>query len=320
LTDELVEPLPGVAPAAARRPLTGYLLYLVAALLFSINGTVAKSLLLAGFQASALSQLRATVAFLILVALVAVTRRSALRLRRSELPLLLVYGVFGIALTQFLYFAAIERLPIGITLLIEFTAPLVIAVWFRVAWKHETKPVVWVALATAVLGLGIVAEVWEGLTLDPVGVAFAIGAMLALVVYYLSADVQVRRPGARDPVSLTMWGMGAAALFWAIVQPWWTFPFAALGGSQPMFADSGPVVPVAGLATWMIVLGTVFPFSLVVVSMQHLRASQASVVGMTEPIFATAIAWLALGEALDPVQLVGAAIVLGSVLAAERNR
>jgi drug/metabolite transporter (DMT)-like permease len=320
LTDELVEPLPGVAPAATRRPLTGYLLYLVAALLFSINGTVAKSLLLAGFQASALSQLRATVAFLILLAFVALTRRPALRLRRSELPLLLVYGVFGIALTQFLYFAAIERLPIGITLLIEFTAPLVIAIWFRLAWKHETRPVVWVALATAVLGLAIVAEVWEGLTLDPVGVAFAIGAMLALVVYYLSADVQVRRPGARDPVSLTMWGMGVAALFWAIVQPWWTFPFAALGGSQPMFADSGPVIPVAGLATWMIVLGTVFPFSLVVVSMQHLRASQASVVGMTEPIFATAIAWLALGEALDPVQLVGAAIVLGSVLVAERNR
>jgi drug/metabolite transporter (DMT)-like permease len=70
----------------------------------------------------------------------------------------------------------------------------------------------------------------------------------------------------------------------------------------------------------MIVLGTVMPFSLVVVSMQHLRASQASAVGMTEPIFATAIAWLALGESLDPVQLLGAAVVLGSVLVAELNR
>ena len=63
-------------------------------------------------------------AFLILLAFVALTNRAALRLRRSELPLLIVYGVLGIALTQFLYFAAIERLPIGITLLIEFTAPL----------------------------------------------------------------------------------------------------------------------------------------------------------------------------------------------------
>ncbi|HEU0244608.1 MAG TPA: EamA family transporter [Candidatus Limnocylindrales bacterium] len=317
---DVVEPLPGVVPARVRHAPTGYLLYLGAALLFAINGTVSKTLLLGGIDASDLSQLRATVAFLILFAFVALTRRSALRIRRREVPLLVVYGVLGIAMTQFLYFAAIERMPIGITLLIEFTSPLLIAIWFRVAWKHPTKPIVWVALVSALAGLAIVAEIWEGLTLDPVGVAFAVGAALALVVYYVSADVQVQRPDARDPVSLTMWGMGAAALFWAIVQPPWTFPAEALSGSLHLFGVGGPTVPVAGLATWMVVLGTVVPFSLVVVSMQHLRASQASAVGMTEPIFATAIAWVVLGEALSPVQVVGAAIVLGSVLVAERNR
>ena len=67
-------------------------------------------------------------------------------------------------------------------------------------------------------------------------------------------------------------------------------------------------------------MGTVVPFSLVVISMQHLRASQASVVGMTEPIFAIVVAWLILGEALEPIQILGAAIVLLSVLAVERNR
>ncbi len=73
-------------------------------------------------------------------------------------------------------------------------------------------------------------------------------------------------------------------------------------------------------AAWVIVMGTVAPFSLVVISKQHLRASQASVVGMTEPIIATFIAWVALGEVLTPVQLAGSAIVLGGVLLAERNR
>ena len=317
---DVAEPLPGVVPARSPHPLRGYALYLVAALLFALNGTVAKTLLLGGVDAADLSQLRATVAFLILLAFVAVTNRPALRVRRSEIPLLLVYGVLGIAMTQFLYFAAIARLPIGITLLIEFTAPLVIAVWFRVAWKHPTRPIVWVALATALVGLAIVGQVWEGLTLDPLGLAFAVGAMLALVVYYVSADIAVQRPDRRDPVSLTMWGMGAAALAWAIVQPPWTFPIEAFAGTMHLFGDGGPEVPATALAAWMVVLGTVFPFSLVVVSMQHLRASQASVVGMTEPIFATAIAWLALGEALEPVQVLGAAIVLGSVLVAERNR
>jgi drug/metabolite transporter (DMT)-like permease len=319
LTD-LAEPLPGVAPATRRHPATGYLLYLVAALLFALNGAVAKTLLLSGMEASRLSQLRATLAFLILLGFVALTRRSALRLRRAEIPLMLVYGVFGIALTQYLYFAAIERLPIGVALLIEFTAPLMIAIWFRFGLGHPTKPAVWGALVAALVGLAIVAQVWEGLTLDPLGVAFAVGAAVALAIYYVTADMQVRRPDARDPISLTMWGMGAAALFWAIVAPWWSFPVDGLAGSLQLFGDGGPMVPAAGLAGWLVVLGTVLPFSLVILSMQHLRASQASVVGMTEPIFATVIAWIVLGESFTIAQMVGAGIVLASVLVAERNR
>ena len=113
---DLAEPLPGVAPAAVRHPARGYLLYLVAALLFALNGTVAKTLLLGGIEPSVLSQVRATAAFLILLVFVALTRPASLRIRRDEILLLLVYGVFGVALTQFLYFASIERLPIGVVL------------------------------------------------------------------------------------------------------------------------------------------------------------------------------------------------------------
>jgi drug/metabolite transporter (DMT)-like permease len=317
---DLAEPLPGVAPARERHGARGYVLYLAAALLFALNGTVAKTLLLAGLEATRLSQLRSTGAFLILLVVVALTNRPALRLRRDELGLLLVYGGLGIALTQYLYYLAIALLPIGVALLIEFTAPLMIAIWFRFGLKHPTKPAVWIALVTAMVGLAIVAQVWEGLTLDPLGVAFAVAAAVALAIYYLAADVAVRRPHPRDPVSLTMWGMGVAALGWAIVAPWWTFPWDSLAGVLYPFGASGPAVPAAVLAAWMVVLGTVLPFSLVVFAMQHLRASQASTVGMTEPIFAIVIAWIVLGEALEPVQILGAAIVLLSVLAVERNR
>ncbi|MEO5964503.1 MAG: DMT family transporter, partial [Candidatus Limnocylindrales bacterium] len=139
---DLAEPLPGVTLALTPHPARGYLLYLGAAMLFALNGTVAKTLLLGGLEATRLSQLRATAAFLILLAFIALTRRSALRLRRDEIPLLLIYGILGIALTQYLYFAAIEVLPIGIALLIEFTAPLMIAVWFRFGLHHPTKPLV----------------------------------------------------------------------------------------------------------------------------------------------------------------------------------
>jgi len=205
VTGDVVEPLPGVAPARRRRPAVGYLLYLAAATLFAINGTVSKSILLTGVESARLSQLRVTAAFLVLVVVVALTRPAALRLRRHEIGLLLAYGMLGVALTQWLYFVAIERLPVGVALLIEFTAPIMVALWARFGMKEPVRNRVWFALALALAGLALVAQVWEGLTLSLLGVAAAFGAAAALAVYYLLGERGVRGEHARDPVSLTMW-------------------------------------------------------------------------------------------------------------------
>ena len=86
---DIAEPIPGIAPAARRHPATGYVLYLVAATLFALNGTVSKSILLTGIDPTRLSQLRVTAAFLILLVVVALTKRSALRIRRDEIWILL---------------------------------------------------------------------------------------------------------------------------------------------------------------------------------------------------------------------------------------
>ena len=317
---DLAEPLPGVAQAGERHPARGYALYLVAAALFALNGTISKSILLSGIDPARLSQFRVTAAFLILLVVVAVTRPVALRIRRDEVVILLVYGILGIAMTQYLYFVSISRLPVGVALLIEFTAPIMVALWFRFGMHEAVSRRVWVALALAMAGLAMVGQVWEGFTLDGIGVVAAFGAAAALALYYLLADRQVRGPHARDPVSLTMWGFGAASLFWAVTQPWWSFPWAAVSGDGYPLGEAGAAVPLWLLSAYMIVLGTVVPFWLVVVSLHHIRASQASVVGMTEPLLAIFIAWLALGEALTPVQVVGALVVLAGVYLAERSR
>lgn len=317
---ELVEPLPSAVPQPARSDRQGYLLYIVASFLFAINGTVVKGMLIAGLAPIDLSQLRATGSFVLLFAFLAITNPGSLRLRRSELPLLVAYGIVGIAATQFLYFVSIMTIPIGIALLVEFTSPLMVALWFRFGLKHPTRPIVWVALVCALGGLAIVAQIWNGLTLDGFGLLCAAGAAMSVAFYYVAADAQVRRPNPRDPVSLTMWGMGFAALFWAVASPWWRFPFGALVQAIPVFGTSGPIVPAALPAFWMILLGTLVPFSLTVLSMQHLRASQASAMGITEPVIATVVAWICLGQTLAPIQLVGAAVALGSVYVAERNR
>lgn len=298
----------------------GYALYLLAATLFAINGTVAKEIILSGVSPTFLSQLRITAAFLLLAIVAAIVKPAALRLRARQLPWLAVYGVLGVAMTQWLYFVAIENIPVGLALILEFTAPLFVALWFRFGYREPTRNTVWLGLAMALIGLMLVAQVWQGFSLNPIGAIAGLGAACALTVYYVLGDAQLRRPHPLDPLALTLWGFAAGALFWAIVRPWWLFPWQAFAESaQPV--DAVPVeVPVWGLATWMVVLGTIVPFWLVVVSLRFIRASQASAIGMTEPLIASFIAWAALGEVLSPVQIVGGLVVLLGVLVAERSR
>ena len=320
MTGDLAEPLPGVTPGDHRRPALGYLLYLGAAVLFGINGTVSKFILLSGVESARLSQLRVTAAFVVLLAVVALTNRPALRLRRGELGLLVAYGVLGVAMTQWLYFVAIARLPVGVALLIEFTAPFMVALWVRFGLHQPVPGRVWGALVIALLGLSMVAQVWSGFVLDGLGVLAGFGAAAALAVYYLLGERGVHGPYPRDAVSLTLWGFGAAALFWFVVQPWWSFPWSTLATTVQPFGSGSSDIPVTWFVVWMVVLGTVVPFWLVVKSLHHLSASQASVVGMTEPVIASLVAWVLLGEVLTPVQLVGGFVVLGGVLLAERSR
>ena len=317
---DLVEPLPGVTLAKQRHIFVGYALYLSAATLFAINGTVSKSILLTGMEPARLSQLRVTAAFVLVAAVLIFVNPRGFRITRSEIPALLAYGILGVAMTQYMYFVAIELMPVGVALLIEFTAPIMVALWFRFAMHQPTKRIVWLALILALIGLAMVAQIWQGFTLNPLGAAAAFGAAIALTIYYLLGDRQVRPPFNRDPVSLTMWGFAAASLFWAIAQPWWWFPWSALGGSGFPLGEDGPAVPVTLLTVWMVVLGTAVPFWLVVASLRHLRASQASVVGMTEPLLAILVAWVALGEVLSTAQIIGGIVVLVGVFLAERSR
>ena len=321
----LVDPVPAGTSDSASLPRSGpmwvgYAFYLSGALFFALNGTVSKSILVTGISGARLSQLRVTGAFLILLLIVALTRRSALRIRRGEVGALLAFGVLGTAMTQWLYFVAIARLPVGVALIIEFTAPIMVALWLRFGLGQAVRRTVWVALVCALVGLGMVAQVWQGFSLDVVGTTAAFGAAMALAIYFLLGERQSHGEYARDAVSLTMWGFGAAAVFWAVVQPWWSFPWADLRGTGEPMGVSGAQVSLAGLTAWMIIFGTVVPFLLVVKSLHRLTAAQASMVGMTEPLLATTVAWVALDEVLLPVQIVGGAIVIAAVVVAERAR
>jgi drug/metabolite transporter (DMT)-like permease len=308
-----------VAPARTRHPRLGYLMAAVAAVLWGVNGAVSKTILAAGLSSERLAQLRSLGAAAGLVLVLAVTAPERLRLTRRELPYVATFGVGGLAFVQFFYFLAIHRLAIGIALLVEYLAPLLVALWARFVQHAHVRRRIWVALALALTGLGLIVDLFGGgSTLSTAGILFALGGAFSYALYVLLAEHVV---GGRDPVSLLAWGFLFASVFWAIVVPWWSFPGrlltldANLGGHL-----AGDHLPVWALAAWMVVLGTIVPFFLLVSALRHVSATTAGIVAMLEPVVGAIVGWLWLSETLNGVQLAGAAVVLAAIGLAQTAR
>src|SRR5919197_1931201 len=203
------------------RPALGYAMVALAAALFAVNGTVSKVILGSEISAQQLTEVRCPGALVGLTLIAFATRPSSLRLQRSELPLLVALGVGGLALVQWSYFFAIHRLEIGIALLIQFVAPLLVALWARFVFGEHVRRRIWAALALSLGGLTLIVEVWHAGKLNGLGVAASVLAAVTYATYVLLAERGVR---GRDPVSLSAWGFLFATIFWSAVAPWWNFP------------------------------------------------------------------------------------------------
>jgi drug/metabolite transporter (DMT)-like permease len=315
---ETALPPAGADTGRVGRPGLGYVYLVAAAALFAVNGTVSKVILDTGMSALRLTELRCAGAVVGLGAVLLVVSPRRLLVTWREVPLLVAYGIAGVALTQYFYFVAIGRMPVSIALLFEYTAPLLVALWARFVMHRPVRKRVWAALGLALVGLALVAEVWSGATLDGLGVAAALAAAVALAAYYLLGE---HSASSRDPLSTTFWAFVSATVFWSVVQPWWSFPYDQVTGDTSLLGNlDDSSVPLWTLMAWMVVLGTIVPFVLVLSGLHHLPATRVGMVGMLEPVLAGAVAWAWLQEALSPVQLLGGAVVLTGIVLAQTSR
>jgi drug/metabolite transporter (DMT)-like permease len=299
------------------RPPLGYALTVSAAGLFALNGTVSTLALQAGVPAPWLTALRCGGAAVVLLAVLGVVAPARLRVSWREVPFLAAFGVVGIALTQCLYYVAIGRLPVGIALVFEMTAPVFIALWVWLVRGERVRARLWGALGLSLSGLTLVAEVWTGGGgLDAVGVAAALAAALCLATYYLMGE---RGTATRDPVALTSWSFVAAGLFWAVAAPFWPFDPAVLRTSVPVSLGSLEL-PLWTLVGWIVVLGAVLPFWLSLTALRHLPPTTAGLVATVEPVLASVVAWLWVEQVLSGGQVLGGIVVLVGIGLAQTAR
>ena len=174
----------------------------------------------------------------------------------------------------------------------------------------------WLGLLFGFAGLILVGQVWQGLTFNGIGLISSILDALALAFYFYQAS-KLRKYVSGE--TLILYGMGVSAIFFAIIQPWWSYPFHIFTDAVPLTGRfAGHVIPGWILVIWVVVMGTLVPYLLVTSAIKNINASTASIIGMVEPIFAGGFAWILLKETFNLVQLIGGAIVLVGIYLADK--
>lgn len=277
----------------------GYLFALLAAVLFCGNGATSRLLLDDGMSAGQLSLLRAAVTFVVLLGWALLRDRQAIPARGGAVPWLVGFGIGGLALVNLSYFVAIERLGVGVGLTLEYLGPILLLVWLRLRWRRTVATRVWAAAALAFVGCLLVVKGWQVDSLDLFGVGAGLLAAAGFAAYAWGAE----RCGREfSPLTTLLWFSGAATALWCVIEPPWLFPLELLASPSHLLA-----------AAYVCLVGTLGGFAAAFAAVQLIPSARASVVMTLEPALAAAIAWPALGEALEPVQLVGGVVVLTAV-------
>lgn len=270
----------------------------------------------AGIPADQLVLIRSGVSALLAGAVLVFTNPKAFKVTLKEMPMLLAFGVIGLALMQWAYSMAVSILPVGIALLFEYTAIIIVPIAARIIFKEKTTRTFWYGVAMVIGGLLIVSQIWAG-GLNPTGVFFAFLAAFLLAFYFLMGQ---HSGLTRDPLSTMFYTMLIATIFWMI----------ANGGKASAF-DLSTVVSLTGNLSsvetplwvpllWLTVMGSFAPMAMGFIALKLTTAAKVSITQTAEPIFAFLFGWLWLSQSIGWLQALGGVLVVAGILIAQRAK
>lgn len=304
------------ARAALSAP-AGLAAAVLAAVSFGASGPFIKPLLEAGWSPTAAVTARALLGALALLPIALVSlhgRWAALWRARGRV---LIMGAVGVACTQLAYFAAIQTIQVSTAILIELLAPVLLVAVVWVSTRRTPPPLVITGSILAIGGLVLVIGPGAIEVVDPVGLGFAFLAMVSCAVYFLVAALP---SNGLPPVAFAASGLVVGGVLLALLGAVGVLPMAATFGELPLFGSMLPWWVPLGIVA---LVSTSLAYAAGITAAEALGSRLASFVGLLEVVCAAVFAWLLLGEALTPLQLLGGGLILagiGAVRASETRR
>lgn len=291
---------------STRRAVLGYLSAFAGAAFYGVGGVIAKRAFALGIPPATLAEFRVLFAFGVFGLFVLLFRRRALAVRRADLGWLAAFGLFGVFGVQLIYYEAIQRLPLGVALVIEYTAPLLLLGYWRLRGRRVGGRL-WTAGMLTIVGCFFVVGAYDASlrSVNAFGAALAGVDAFVFATYFLIAERLATR---YSTWTLLLWGFGAAVLAWAVVRPIWLLPWDILQGE------------VALLVAGVVIVATVIPYLFTVAAVGLIPATRVGLTATSEPVVAAVAAFLLIGEGLEGPQIAGGVIVIAGILVAQSVR
>ncbi len=283
-------------------PKYGSLMAFAAAVVWGTLGVFAKALYRYGIDPLVLVTMRSGIAFLTLCVIMLFGAPELLKVERRHIIDFIYIGVVGIALEYWVYFETLKRTSASVASILLYTAPVFVTAGAAAFFGERITRRGLAALGVVLVGGFLVAGGLEARVLeqDRAGVLFGLASAVTYASYTLLSKRTLPRYGSWTTVFYAF-GFGTALL-------------ALLSGRK---LSQLAAVPPEG---WALMVGlalgpTLLSYGLYVKSLEHIEASRATVICMMEPVTASVLGFLLLGERLAGWQLVGALLVLGGVCA-----
>ncbi|MGH9767293.1 MAG: DMT family transporter [Blastocatellia bacterium] len=281
--------------------LKGYLLAAVAAVLWGFSGVVTKYLLRRQMRPDELLVFRTLIATVILFVWLGLKSPQLLKVRRADLLPLVLLGAIGLALNQGFYYLSLMTVSVGYSLLLQYLAPVHLMVYGVLSNTERMTGGKIAAAFTAICGCALMVLGQQGgiARVSLAGTLFAVGSGVCFAFYTAFGKQILKR---HDPRTMITYAFLTAGVVWLMIRPPWKIVWASMDLSMWLF-----FIYLASVAT-------ILPFALYSASLRYLEASRSSLTSMLEPVVAASVAWVWLGEEIEPMQIAGGAAVIGGVL------
>ncbi|WP_102141765.1 EamA family transporter [Mycobacterium hubeiense] len=308
-------------PAAVDHFRLGLVLAVGSALSFGMSGPLAKSLMEAGWSPTAAVTARLAGGALLMAIYATLVTPGWARQALKHAKTVVAYGLIPIAGAQLFYYNAVAHLSVGVALLLEYTAPILVVAWLWATTRRRPSNLTLAGVALAVAGIMLVLNVFSGAHVNVVGVGWGLAAAVCAACYFMMSDRVNNTSADGDglhPITLAAGGLvvGTAAV-------------AVLGaaGVMPLRFTANDAVVAGWTTSWVVpvialgLIPTAIAYTLGIMGIARLRPRFASLVCLSEVMFAVLAAWLLLGEAITATQAIGGAVVLiGLALARQGDR